>query len=206
MEAFFLNKNRRPNCAYTYQINWSFRSIPGQAWSQGGIKIVPVCKVCRQKATWKKNRKKNKATKQSILRLLENENIPICFAACNMVFKSPFTAWCSFLFKLSSTNFIIFFQVRPDFSSCSWSFDLLVWKCKIFWFFKLEYGGSFKNKHQIKKKTKLFPVAFSQYVVTIANSFSITCSLHFPVHKEDMHILSSLYSFRGRIFYKAKLL
>lgn len=68
----------------------------------------------------------NHLTKQPIIRLLENENIPICFAACNIVFKSPFTVWCSFLSKLSSTNFIIFFQVRSEFSNCSCSFDLLV--------------------------------------------------------------------------------
>lgn len=151
-------------------------------------------------------------TNQYIIRLLKNENIPICLAACNIVFKSPFTVWCSFLSKLSSTNFIIFFHVRSDFNNCSCSFILLVWKYKIFGFFKiyfkLLYGGFFKIKDQIK-------TPLSNCIQSVCSNdckqFPYYVSLHpfLSVRKEwdtYTHTLSLLYSSQGRILYKAKLL
>lgn len=130
------------------------KTFQGKPGIKVELKLYEYAKYAGRKQLEKKQPPQTQTTNQYIIRLLKNENVPICLAACNIVFKSPFTVWCSFLSKLSSTNFIIFFHVRSDFNNCSCSFDLLVWKDKIFGFFKiyfrLLYGGFFKIKDQIK--------------------------------------------------------
>lgn len=98
------------------------------------VRLTGASKIYQSKTTVKVELKLQQYTsmqadsslkkKHTIVRQLEKQNLPICFAACSIVFKSPFTVWYSFLSKLSSTNFIIFFQVRSDFNNCSCSFNL----------------------------------------------------------------------------------